>query len=179
MVLISIAIRLGSKGPVLFTQERAGFQGRPFRLRKFRTLKADADPTNADITHLNERDGPAFKMKNDPRATTVGRWLRVSALDELPQFWNVLKGDMSLVGPRPLPVHEMAACEEWHLERLAVLPGLTCFWQLHDQEVSFDEWMRMDIQYIESMGPFVDLKLLALTPMVILRRICTFGGKRG
>lgn len=175
VVFLAVCIRLTSKGPILFSQKRSGHLDRPFLLHKFRTLEVSADPTNADISHLNERDGPAFKIENDPRATKVGRWLRASGLDELPQFWNVLRGDMSLVGPRPLPLHEMAACSDWHRDRLKVKPGLTCFWQLRDQDVSFDEWMTMDLRYVQSLSFLLDLKLILKTPIVMARRLLLFG----
>jgi lipopolysaccharide/colanic/teichoic acid biosynthesis glycosyltransferase len=175
---VAALIRLTSRGPILFTQKRAGLRGAHFSMHKFRTLCVDADPTNNDVAHLNERDGPAFKIEDDPRATSLGRWLRASGLDELPQIWNILRGDMSLVGPRPLPIHEMDACRDWQRARLQVKPGLTCVWQVRRNEVSFDEWMAMDVDYVNSVGLLVDLKLLAVTPAVMLRRIICFGGKR-
>jgi lipopolysaccharide/colanic/teichoic acid biosynthesis glycosyltransferase len=169
---IAAAVKLSSPGPVFFRQWRSGRGGRPFVIYKFRTMVADAEARKAALQSLNEQDGPAFKVRADPRITAVGRLLRCTSLDELPQLWNVLKGDMSLVGPRPLPCEETAACEGWHRQRLDVVPGLTCLWQVKGRStVSFAEWIRMDLQYIRSRSPWQDLKLLLLTvPAVILRR---------
>jgi len=173
IVAISAAIiKLTSKGPVVFRQVRAGLAGRPFRIYKLRTMVMDAEQQQLGLRKCSEQDGPAFKMTSDPRVTAVGRLLRTMSLDELPQFWNVLKGEMSLVGPRPLPVVESDACAQWHRKRLEVTPGLTCIWQVRGRSrVTFDEWMRMDMEYIRHRNIFRDLKLLVLTvTAVILRR---------
>jgi lipopolysaccharide/colanic/teichoic acid biosynthesis glycosyltransferase len=172
MLLIAVAIKATSRGPVVFRQRRSGLGGRPFQLYKFRTMVADAEARKADLMQLNEQDGPAFKIRNDPRITRVGRFLRRTSLDELPQLWNVLLGDMSLVGPRPLPCHETAACEGWQRQRLNVTPGITCIWQIFGRSsVSFDDWIRMDVQYIRSRSVGQDVKLLLQTvPAVLLGR---------
>jgi lipopolysaccharide/colanic/teichoic acid biosynthesis glycosyltransferase len=170
--IIAIAVKLSSPGPVIFAQRRSGRGGRPFLMYKFRTMVADAEARKAELLTQNEQDGPAFKIKNDPRVTAVGRFLRKTSLDELPQLWNVLKGEMSLVGPRPLPCAEAEACEGWQRRRLDVTPGITCIWQVRGRsQVSFADWVRMDMQYIRAQSLQQDLKLLLLTvPAVLLRR---------
>jgi lipopolysaccharide/colanic/teichoic acid biosynthesis glycosyltransferase len=169
---IAAAVKLSSPGPALFRQRRSGRGGRPFVMYKFRTMVCDAEARQAELQARNERDGPAFKMRNDPRVTPLGRFLRSTSLDELPQLWNVLRGEMSLVGPRPLPCEESAACAGWQRRRLDVTPGLTCTWQVWARGgVSFAEWARMDVRYIRSCSAWQDLKLLLLTvPAVVLRR---------
>jgi lipopolysaccharide/colanic/teichoic acid biosynthesis glycosyltransferase len=164
MLLIAAAIKLTSRGPVLFKQRRAGVGSRPFTIYKFRTMAVDADAMKAQLRPLSEQDGPAFKMTHDPRVTLVGRFLRKTSLDELPQFWNVIKGVMSLVGPRPLPLDEAAGCLPWQQQRVLVVPGLTCIWQVRGRsQVTFDEWMRMDMQYIRNRSPLFDAWLLIRT----------------
>jgi len=172
MTLIALAIRLGSPGPALFKQKRAGLGGKPFTVYKFRTMTVDAEARRHKLLEFNERNGPAFKMKDDPRTTPLGRILRKTSLDELPQFFNVLTGHMSLVGPRPLLVEEHLACDRWHHVRLEVKPGLTCLWQIYSRdESSFDLWVRLDVEYIRRMSFCYDLKLLLLTvPAVLLRK---------
>ena len=169
---IALAVKLTSRGPVLFRQMRSGRGGKPFVIYKFRTMAADAEARKDDLRHRNEQDGPAFKIRNDPRVTVLGRYLRKTSLDELPQLWNILVGDMSLVGPRPLPCAESRACVGWQRQRLDVTPGLTCIWQVRGRsQVSFADWVRMDMQYINSPSVWQDLKLLFLTvPAVLLRR---------
>lgn len=174
-VLIAIALLIkltDPRGPIIFKQKRAGIGGRPFMIYKFRTMRADAEAMKARLAEFNEQDGPAFKITNDPRITKIGMFLRKTSLDELPQFINILKGDMSLVGPRPLPVNEADACDNWQKRRLDVAPGLTCIWQVHGRSrVTFDEWARMDIRYIKRRKLWHDLTLLAQTiPAVLLRR---------
>ncbi len=169
MLLISILIKLTSPGPFFFRQEREGLGGRSFTMLKFRSMARDAESRQCELHALNERDGPAFKIRNDPRITGLGRFLRRTGLDELPQLWNVLKGDMSLVGPRPLPVAESRACSPWQRRRLDVTPGITCSWQVRGGlDVSFEEWMRMDIQYVEQHGFWTDLVLLGKTAWRVL-----------
>jgi lipopolysaccharide/colanic/teichoic acid biosynthesis glycosyltransferase len=171
MFLAMLAVRFTSPGPVLFVQSRHGLGGEPFWMFKFRTMRVGADAEKAQLRQLSEQDGPAFKMKEDPRITPVGKWLRATSIDELPQLLNVLQGTMSLVGPRPLPVEESQGCECWQRRRLDVTPGLTCIWQVHGRSrVSFAEWIRMDLQYIESMSLLKDLKLLMLTVASVLSR---------
>jgi lipopolysaccharide/colanic/teichoic acid biosynthesis glycosyltransferase len=151
---------------------RAGLGGRSFWLYKFRTMVVGAETKKKDLMELNEQDGPAFKIKNDPRVTRVGSFLRKTSIDELPQLWNVLKGDMSLVGPRPLPVEESAECNPWQRKRLEVTPGITCIWQVRGRsKVTFAEWCRMDINYVRNLKLFHDIKILLQTlPSVLLRR---------
>jgi lipopolysaccharide/colanic/teichoic acid biosynthesis glycosyltransferase len=169
---VGLAVKLSSPGPVLFRQRRSGRGGRPFVMYKFRTMVCGAEARQAELRARNERDGPAFKLEHDPRVTRLGRLLRSTSLDELPQLWNVLRGDMSLVGPRPLPCEESAACAGWQRQRLDVTPGLTCTWQVWARGgVSFADWVRMDLRYIRSRSAWQDLKLLLLTvPAVVLRR---------
>jgi lipopolysaccharide/colanic/teichoic acid biosynthesis glycosyltransferase len=172
MAVIALAVKLTSPGPVLFRQRRSGRGGRPFIIYKFRTMAEDAEQRKAQLRAHNEQDGPAFKIKQDPRVTRLGRILRSTSLDELPQLWNVLRGDMSLVGPRPLPCDESQGCSRWQRQRLDVTPGLTCIWQVRGRgRVSFAEWVRMDLRYIRAHSLVLDLLLLVLTvPAVLLRR---------
>ena len=172
MLAIALLIKLTSRGPVFFTQDRAGFGGDPFPLYKFRTMVVDAEERKAALLAENVRKGPAFKMKNDPRVTSLGRLLRKTSLDELPQFFNVLKGEMSLVGPRPLPINEERKIDRWHRARRTVKPGITCVWQVTSRDEScFDAWMRLDMQYIRNLSFWQDVKLLLMTlPAVLIRR---------
>jgi len=164
-LFIAILIKAGSRGPVFFSQERIGLRGRKFKLYKFRTMVVDAEKQLAKLKAKNEADGPVFKMKEDPRITKVGRFLRKTGLDELPQLFNVVKGDMSLIGPRPPLEHEVQQYERWQLRRLSVRPGITCTWQIvpdrHD--VSFEEWMELDLKYIDNWNIFKDLGLFFKT----------------
>jgi lipopolysaccharide/colanic/teichoic acid biosynthesis glycosyltransferase len=171
LALAAIAVRCTSSGPIFYSQERSGQGGRRFRIYKFRSMVVDADRLKQHLMAINEQDGPAFKVKNDPRVTKVGKFLRATSIDELPQLCNVLLGDMSLVGPRPLPCDETAGCNQWQRRRLDVPPGLTCIWQVSGRsKVSFDEWIRMDIRYIRSRAIWNDLKLILKTiPAVLLR----------
>jgi lipopolysaccharide/colanic/teichoic acid biosynthesis glycosyltransferase len=172
MLIVAIAIKLSDGGPILFSQRRAGLGGKPFTIYKFRTMVTDAEAKKADLRARSEQDGPAFKIKHDPRITRVGRILRETSLDELPQLFNVLKGDMSLVGPRPLPVEESDRCATWHRRRLDVTPGLTCIWQISGRSsVTFAEWIRMDRRYIRTQSLLHDVKLIIMTvPAMLLRR---------
>ncbi|MEA2736153.1 MAG: hypothetical protein QOE14_2604, partial [Humisphaera sp.] len=172
MILAAIAIKGTSRGPIIFKQRRAGLGGQPFWIYKFRTMSNDAEARKAALRRYSEQDGPAFKLTDDPRVTPVGKFLRENSLDELPQLWNVLKGDMSLVGPRPLPMDESAECEQWQRRRLDVTPGLTCIWQVKGRsQVTFAEWMRMDVKYICRRNLWHDVKILAETiPAVLLRK---------
>ena len=172
MVAIAIAIRVESKGPALFRQERAGLGGKPFWINKFRTMVADAEKHRDNLLHINEQDGPAFKIKDDPRITRLGSFLRKTSLDELPQLVNILRGEMTLVGPRPLPCHESDVCVGWQRRRLDVTPGLTCIWQISGRStVSFDDWVRMDLAYQKRLSPLQDARiLLATVPAVLSQR---------
>lgn len=170
-ILAAIAIKIDSRGPILFRQEREGKDGRIFEIFKFRTMRVGAESEQTELRdqQANEQDGPAFKLTDDPRVTRVGRYLRRICLDELPQMFNVLIGDMSLVGPRPLPVNESHGSKIWHRRRLEVLPGLTCIWQVQGRrDIEFDEWMRMDLDYIRQRGFFLDMKLLFQTAIVVI-----------
>jgi len=169
MLAAAIAIKLDSPGRVVFTQVRAGLGGRPFNIYKFRTMTVGAEDLKHALRANSEQDGPAFKIKNDPRITRVGRYLRRTCIDEFPQFWNVLKGDMSLVGPRPLPCDESEECQDWQRRRLTVTPGLTCIWQVSGgMRIPFVEWMRMDIRYIRSRRLLHDLRLLWATLIAVV-----------
>jgi lipopolysaccharide/colanic/teichoic acid biosynthesis glycosyltransferase len=168
----AIAIKLSSPGPVIFKQKRTGLGGKIFTIYKFRTMCVNAEKYQAELRKLNEQDGPAFKLTNDPRVFKVGKILRKTSIDELPQLINVLKGDMSLVGPRPLPVKEQDGCEQWQRHRLNVTPGLTCIWQVDGRsEVTFDEWVRMDVSYMRQRSLWSDISILLRTvPSVLMRK---------
>lgn len=167
---IALAVKFGSPGPVLFRQTRVGLHGRQFSMIKFRSMVPNALALRQQMAAQNERDGTAFKVRNDARITPVGRWLRKYHLDELPQLWNVLAGDMSLVGPRPLPVAEATGNEWWQRRRLSVPPGLTCLWQLEDDpNIPFLEWMRLDMKYIDNWSVWLDLKLMLKTFSTVAR----------
>ena len=170
-LVVALLIKITSKGPVFFIQDRVGLHKRVFRLYKFRTMVADAEAKIAALEDLNEVDGPAFKIKNDPRITGIGKFLRKTSIDELPQLINVLKGEMSLVGPRPLPIRDYNGFDrDWHRRRFSVKPGMTCLWQVNGRSnVSFSEWMKMDMQYIDQWSFWLDLKILILTIPAALR----------
>jgi lipopolysaccharide/colanic/teichoic acid biosynthesis glycosyltransferase/GGDEF domain-containing protein len=158
------AIRWTDGQSAIFKQTREGYRGRPFTIYKLRTMIVNAEAQQEALREQSHRDGPAFKIADDPRVTRVGNFLRKTCLDELPQLWNVLKGEMSLVGPRPLPWHESRACENWHRRRLDVRPGMTCYWQVQKHNIeSFDDWMRLDLKYVEQLGLFEDLRLIMKT----------------
>ncbi|MFN0241277.1 MAG: sugar transferase [Planctomycetota bacterium] len=167
--LVAIAIRLDSAGPLIFRQQRAGRGGKPFTFYKFRSMHVDAEARRAELLTRNEQCGPVFKIRNDPRMTRVGRILRRFSVDELPQIWNVLKGDISLVGPRSPTLDEVAGYERWQRDRLHVNGGLTCIWQVSGRShVTFPEWMRMDMRYVRRCSPWLDVLLLARTlPAVV------------
>ncbi|HEX7180891.1 MAG TPA: sugar transferase [Thermoanaerobaculia bacterium] len=168
--MIAVAIKITSGGgSVLFRQTRCGLNGRFFTLYKFRTMVEDAEDRRRDLMHLNEMNGPVFKLRSDPRVTWLGRFLRRFSLDELPQFWNVLRGDMSLVGPRPPIPEEVAKYQRWQRRRLAMKPGLTCLWQISGRnELDFDRWMQLDLEYIDSWTPMLDVKILLKTIPAVL-----------
>ncbi|TWT52506.1 putative sugar transferase EpsL [Rubripirellula amarantea] len=161
------AIRRQDGGSPIFTQTREGLRGKPFTIFKLRTMVINAEASQAELRSQSHRDGPAFKISHDPRVTKVGQFLRKTCIDELPQLWNVLIGDMSLVGPRPLPWHESRACVPWHRRRLDVRPGMTCYWQVEKDKVeTFDDWMRLDLRYLEQVSILEDLRLIAKTVVV-------------
>ncbi|MEO8036691.1 MAG: sugar transferase [Acidobacteriota bacterium] len=169
ILIAAVAIKLSSPGSVFFKQQRMGLNGRVFMLYKFRTMIEDAHERRGEVSHLNQMNGPVFKAKDDPRITIVGRWLRKFSLDELPQLWNVLKGDMSLVGPRPPIPEEVASYHRWHRRRLSMKPGLTCLWQVSGRNnIDFDRWMQLDLQYIDNWSPSLDLKILLRTIPAVL-----------
>ena len=172
LAILAALIKITSPGPVVFSQWREGHGGRLFRIHKLRTMCADAHQHQPSLRDLSEQDGPAFKMRHDPRTTWIGHFLRHTSLDELPQLWNVLVGDMSLVGPRPLPTCESLQCLPWQRQRLLVVPGLTCIWQVKGRNtVTFDEWMRMDLQYVRRRSLLGDLRLLLATgPSILLTK---------
>ena len=171
-VLVAAIIRFTSPGPVLFRQKRSGLNGRPFTMLKFRSMVTDAEQLKAELQALNEMEGPVFKLSNDPRVTPIGRFLRRWSIDEWPQMLNVLLGDMSLVGPRPLPVDEVRRFDDFaHRRRLSVKPGLTCLWQVNgrNQVTDFRDWVRLDLEYIDNWSFWLDLKILLRTiPVVIV-----------
>ena len=168
----AVAIKIDDRGPVFFSQQRSGLGGKPFAIWKLRTMRTDAERIKAELQAQSEQDGAAFKMTHDPRVTRIGRLLRKTSIDELPQLWNVFRGEMSLVGPRPLPVSEADSCDIWQKRRLDVMPGLTCIWQVEGRSrVTFIEWMRMDMQYIARRSIWQDLRLMfATVPAVLLQR---------
>ncbi|MBS1719552.1 MAG: sugar transferase [Armatimonadetes bacterium] len=169
-LILSILIKLGSKGPVFYSQTRVGKGGKHFKFVKFRSMYIDADQRLAELRAQNEKDGPIFKMKNDPRITPVGRFIRKYSLDELPQFFHVLTGHMSIVGPRPPIPREVAEYDEFAMQRLSVKPGITCYWQIMGRSnLTFEEWMELDNKYIREMSFWTDLKIIVKTPLAILR----------
>jgi len=172
MLFAYLGIKLSSPGPAIFKQKRAGLGGRPFTIFKFRTMKVNAEAQQKDLRSKSEQDGPAFKLTHDPRVFRFGSLLRKTSIDELPQLFNVLKGDMSIVGPRPLPVDEANNCAGWQRRRLDVTPGMTCIWQIFGRsKVTFSEWVRMDVAYIRRRTILHDLKLIFMTvPAVLMRR---------
>ena len=171
-LLTALAIRLEDPGPIFFVQERVGLNGRRFGMIKFRSMVTNAEALRAELEAQNELDGPAFKIKRDPRVTRVGRFLRKTSIDELPQFLNVLRGEMSVVGPRPPLQREVAQYARWQRRRLSVKPGITCIWQVSGRnDVDFDGWMRMDMEYVDGWSFWLDLKLFARTiPAVLFGR---------
>jgi len=172
LLIISLLIKSTLNGPILFKQERVGRLGQRFTIYKFRTMINNAELLLDEIRHKNEVDGPAFKIKDDPRITKVGKFLRESGLDELPQLYNILKGDMSLVGPRPSIYSEVLEYEKWQLKRLLVKPGLTCLWQIkpNRHQIGFDEWVKLDLHYIDNWSLGLDVKILLKTVNTIFER---------
>ena len=169
LLIVIIAIKLESEGPVFFAQERVGYKGKRFKMYKFRSMVQNAEELKEKLANKNEMDGPMFKMKNDPRVTRVGRIIRKTSLDEIPQFINVLKGDMSLVGPRPSLANEVEKFDDWMLKRLDVKPGLTCYWQVSGRnDIDFENWMKLDAKYVEEQSIWIDIKLILKTVLVLV-----------
>jgi exopolysaccharide biosynthesis polyprenyl glycosylphosphotransferase len=171
LATVILLIRLDSPGRIFFAQERVGFNKRRFRILKFRTMVDGSDQQQQMLEELNEAEGPVFKIKNDPRVTRVGRFLRRFSIDELPQLFNVLKGDMSLVGPRPLPIRDVKRIDvQWHKRRFSIKPGITCLWQVNGRSnIGFDEWVRLDLDYIDRWSLGLDMKILMKTIPVVFR----------
>jgi len=171
LAIVAVFVKATSPGPVIFVQERVGLNRRKFRLYKFRTMVQGAEQRLTELEHLNEISGPVFKIANDPRLTRIGKLLRKTSIDELPQFFNVLKGDMSLVGPRPLPVRDYKGFNrDWYRRRLCVLPGMTCLWQINGRNtIPFEEWMGLDLQYVDQQSLLLDFQILLKTLPAVLR----------
>jgi exopolysaccharide biosynthesis polyprenyl glycosylphosphotransferase len=169
--IVAALIKITSPGPVFFRQERVGRNKRRFLIYKFRTMVTNAEQMMSQLEKLNEVSGPVFKIKDDPRITAIGKWLRRTSVDELPQFFNVLKGDMSLVGPRPLPMRDYQGFnEDWQRRRFSVRPGITCLWQVQGRSsIAFEQWMELDIQYLDEWSLWLDLKILARTIPAVVR----------
>ena len=168
LLIVAIAIRIDSKGPIIFKQDRVGKDGKIFSMYKFRSMRVNAEELKTKLETKNEMSGPMFKMKNDPRITKVGRFIRKTSIDELPQLINVIKGDMSLVGPRPSLPKEVEQFSPWMLERLKVKPGITCYWQVMGRNnIAFEEWMKLDVKYVHEMNYWLDIKLIFKTFFVL------------
>ena len=168
LAVVAILIKLESQGPIIFSQKRIGLNGKEFKMYKFRSMVQNAEELKEKLRKQNEMSGPMFKMKNDPRVTKVGRFIRKTSIDELPQLINVLKGDMSLVGPRPSLPKEVKEFETWMIRRLDVKPGLTCYWQVSGRNnIDFEDWMKLDIKYVEERNFLLDLKLIFKTAFVL------------
>jgi lipopolysaccharide/colanic/teichoic acid biosynthesis glycosyltransferase len=165
-------VKFTSPGPILFIQERIGLNKRKFRLLKFRTMVVDAEQKQESLQEQNENDGPVFKISNDPRITPCGKFLRRTSLDELPQLFNVLLGDMSLVGPRPLPIRDyIGFSEDWHRRRFSVRPGITCLWQISGRSsITFERWMELDMEYIKHWSLWLDFKILLATVSAVMKQ---------
>lgn len=168
-LLITLLVKLTSRGPVFYVSERVGLGGKTIQFIKFRTMVEDADAKLKELVAQNEKDGPIFKIKNDPRVTPVGRFLRKFSLDELPQLWSVLRGDMSMVGPRPPLLREVEQYDERAMQRLSVMPGITCYWQIMGRSnLSFEEWLDLDLKYIREMSFLLDVVIVLKTPWAVL-----------
>lgn len=168
IAIVACAVKFTSKGPVFFSQKRVGKKGQLFDMYKFRSMVVNAEELKEKLANQNEMSGPMFKMKDDPRVTKVGKFIRKTSLDELPQLWNILKGDMSLVGPRPSLPKEVNQFEKWMYKRLTVKPGLTCYWQVSGRNnIDFEDWMKLDISYVEDRNLWIDIKLIFKTVLVL------------
>lgn len=170
-LVTAIAIKLEDGGPVMFCQNRAGKAMKPFKIYKFRSMYVNADARMSEMMKDNEQTGHAFKIKNDPRITRVGRFIRKFSIDELPQLINIIKGDMSLVGPRPILTFQMEACSSYERQRLVVQPGLTCYWQIGGRaNIEWKDWIEMDLDYIEDMSLWTDIKIIVKTVPAVFDR---------
>lgn len=168
LIIISILIKLESKGSIIFSQKRIGLNGKEFKMYKFRSMVINAEELKQELEDKNEMSGPMFKIKDDPRITRVGKFIRRTSIDEIPQLINVLKGDMSLVGPRPSLPDEVIAFEKWMLRRLDVKPGLTCYWQVMGRNnIDFENWMKLDVKYVNERNFWLDIKLIFKTFFVL------------
>ena len=167
--IIAVAIKLDSKGPIIYMQQRIGKDGKPFKMYKFRSMCVDADQKLSELKALNERDGPVFKIANDPRVTRVGKFIRKTCMDELPQLLNILKGEMAIVGPRPPLPNEVEEYTPYQMKRLSITPGLTCYWQVSRRDtVTFEKWVELDLKYIQERSLWVDFKIVLRTVPVAL-----------
>lgn len=168
LIIIPVIIRIDSRGPIIFSQDRIGKNGDIFKMYKFRSMVVNAESLKEELANKNEMSGPMFKMKDDPRITKIGKFIRKTSIDELPQLINVLKGEMSLVGPRPSLPKEVEKFESWMLKRLDVKPGLTCYWQVMGRNnIDFEEWMKLDIKYVDERTTLLDIKLIFKTFFVL------------
>lgn len=169
LIIVSILIKLDSKGSAIFSQVRVGYKGKEFKIYKFRTMVEDAEELKKGLENKNEMTGPMFKIKDDPRITKIGKIIRKTSIDELPQLLNILRGDMSIVGPRPSLPSEVKGFNTWMLKRFEVKPGLTCYWQVSGRNnITFNDWMKLDIKYVEERNLFIDIKLILKTALLLL-----------
>jgi lipopolysaccharide/colanic/teichoic acid biosynthesis glycosyltransferase len=169
-LVLALLVKLTSRGPIFYASTRVGREGKPFKFLKFRTMYCDADRRLQELMAKNEKDGPIFKMKNDPRTTPLGRFLRKYSLDELPQLLHVVMGKMSMVGPRPPVPREVEQYDEFARQRLTIKPGMTCYWQIMGRSnLSFEEWMELDHKYMQDMSFWTDVKILAQTPLAVFK----------
>ncbi len=168
IAVVACAVKFTSKGPVFFSQKRVGKNGELFEMYKFRSMVVNAEELKENLEEQNEMSGPMFKIKDDPRITKVGKFIRKTSIDELPQLWNILKGDMSLVGPRPSLPKEVEQFDNWMFKRLSVRPGLTCYWQVSGRNnIDFEDWMKLDVKYVEERNFWIDIKLIFKTVFVL------------
>ena len=168
IAIVACAVKVTSKGPIFFSQKRVGKNGELFEMYKFRSMVVNAEELKGNLEDQNEMSGPMFKIKDDPRVTKVGKFIRKTSIDELPQLWNILKGDMSLVGPRPSLPKEVEQFDNWMFKRLSVRPGLTCYWQVSGRNnIDFEDWMKLDVKYVEERNIWIDIKLIFKTIFVL------------
>lgn len=168
IAIIACAVKVTSRGPIFFSQKRVGKNGELFEMYKFRSMVVNAEELKEKLEEQNEMSGPMFKIKDDPRVTKVGKFIRKTSIDELPQLWNVLKGDMSLVGPRPSLPKEVEQFDNWMFKRLSVRPGLTCYWQVSGRNnIDFEDWMKLDCRYVDERNLWIDIKLIFKTVFVL------------